>query len=133
MSEPKRGQTPGNNGDLEPGLFEVQRLRPASSIEELRQASVFVDGLIEHHEPDRVFLTLLENPNGADVAFKYFDRFCDLLPPERLVQILRMSSEHIDAFRKKFEKHPIEIKGLNPSGPKGFARHLQKLIFFCRP
>lgn len=59
---------------------------------------------IEKNHSDQVFLSILAHPGGDEVAFKLFDTFCDLVPAERMAEILALPSARIRKFCELFEQ-----------------------------
>lgn len=60
---------------------------------------------IQQHRPDLVFLSIIAHPKGKEIAFKYFDKFCEMIPAERMCEILvKGAIKPIVAFRKLFER-----------------------------
>lgn len=59
----------------------------------------------KEHRPDLVFLSVIAHPQGKEVAFKYFDKFCEMIPAERMYEILvKGDIKPITAFRNLFER-----------------------------
>lgn len=83
-------------------LVELQEAVDHESI----QSREAVEKLIEQNGPDKVFLTLLANPKGTDVAWKYFDTFCDLIPVERMTDLFLLTNARAGSFRAKFDGDP---------------------------
>ncbi len=69
---------------------------------------------IGNSHPDQVFLSLLTAPKGAEAAFALFDTFCDLVPAERLMQILELKAWQVNKFMalltKEPEKSPVYVQ-----------------------
>lgn len=74
------GQAAGNN------IFQTE---PFNHMEDLR--------------PDLVFLSIIAHPQGKEVAFKYFDKFCEIIPAERMCEIFSLSQSLVRDFTYLFD------------------------------
>ncbi|MEK7632280.1 MAG: hypothetical protein AAB473_00630 [Patescibacteria group bacterium] len=57
---------------------------------------------------DLVFLSIIAHPKGKEIAFKYFDKFCEMIPAERMVELLKQRGKMMQEFLRQFEKIPSD-------------------------
>ncbi len=68
--------------------------------------------LAKHEEKnfaDTVFLSMLAYEGDEQIAFTLFSTFCDLIPAERLYQILQLESQQVKKFKEMFLAKPMPI------------------------
>lgn len=58
---------------------------------------------LERYHIDLAFLSILAHPQGKAAAFKYFDKFCDMIPAERMCELLNNSADPIRQFVQEFK------------------------------
>jgi hypothetical protein len=75
----------------------------------------------ERYRPDLVFLSIVAHPQGKEVAFKYFDKFCDLIPAERMCEMLRLLRPDVLQFSMRFE-------GGGDNNTKAYLDYLRKQL-----
>ncbi len=89
--------------------------------------------LTAENSPDLVFLTIIANPKGTEVALANFNKFCDLIPPERMLAILEdnFGGDEHPAVRKFIDEFWIRPH-LMPEVAKPWTEHQMRAILESR-
>lgn len=72
---------------------------------------------LERYRVDLAFLSVIAHPQGKEVAFKYFDKFCEIIPAEKMCEVIKGKSKPCADFRKMFLR----------AGPESVRTYLQHL------
>lgn len=85
--------------------------------------------IAKENSPDLVFLALVADPKGVDVALANFDKFCDMIPPERMVAILKDTFNNVKhpAIEKLIEKFWERVIQL-PDNIKTWFHYMRRVI-----
>ncbi len=78
--------------------------------------------MMASEKPDLVFLTLLGHPTYPDVASQTFSAFCDMVPAERMLEILNLKAAPVKKFRRALMRERDKL----PEYLQPYAKYLQE-------
>lgn len=79
--------------------------------------------MAEDLRSDLVFLSVVAHPQGKKVAFRYFEKFCDMISLERMLKLLKVNVELGKEFLRQFEIIPS-------TASRTYLKHLHKQLHY---